>query len=117
MHITDSPAFLTLTEAAALLGRGGKRPSTCTVWRWCRKGCRGVSLEYLRLGREIRVTEEALRDFGQRLAQADRVLTTATTATPAQTERARTDAQRDKAVAEARENLRRRGCIKDGRNA
>jgi hypothetical protein len=69
-----------------------------------------VSLEYLRLGREIRVTEEALLDFGQRLAQADRVLTTAPAA--ATTERARTDAQRDKAVAEARENLRKRGCIK-----
>ena len=102
--------FLTLTEAAALLGRGGKRPSTCTIWRWCRRGCRGVFMEYIRMGREIRVTEEALLDFGQRLAQADRVLTTAPT--PAQTERARTDAQRDKAVAEARENLRKRGCIK-----
>ncbi len=112
MHITDSPAFLTLTEAAALLGRGGKRPSTCTVWRWCRKGCRGVALEYLRMGREIRVTEDALRDFGQRLAQADRPLTASAAPAPPPTERTRTDAQRERAVAEARENLRRRGCLK-----
>ena len=106
------PLLLTLTEAAARLGRGGKRPSTCTVWRWCRKGCRGVSLAYLRMGREIRVTEEALRDFGQRLAQADRALTSAPAAPPAAAPKTRTDAQRDKAVAEARENLRRRGCLK-----
>ncbi|NLV40576.1 MAG: helix-turn-helix domain-containing protein [Candidatus Hydrogenedentes bacterium] len=112
MTPSPSPSLLTLPEAAAYLGRGGKRPSTVTVWRWCRKGCRGVSLKYLRMGREIRVTEDALRDFGQRLAQADRPLTASAAPTPAQTERTRTDAERDKAVAEARENLRRRGCLK-----
>jgi len=69
-------------------------------------------MEYIRLGREIRVTEDALRDFGQRLAQADRPLTSSASPTPAQTERTRTDAQRERAVAEARENLRRRGCLK-----
>ena len=110
--ISPTPPLLTLAEAAAYLGRGGKRPSTCTVWRWCRRGCRGVSLEYLRLGREIRVTEDALRDFGQRLAQADRLLTASAAPTPPPTERTRTDAQRERAVAEARENLRRRGCLK-----
>ena len=110
--ISPNPSLLTLAEAAAYLGRGGKRPSTCTVWRWCRRGCRGVFMEYIRLGREIRVTEDALRDFGQRLAQADRPLTSSASPTPAQTERTRTDAQRERAVAEARENLRRRGCLK-----
>ena len=66
--------FLTLPEAAALLGRGGRKPSTASVWRWCRKGCRGVRLAYLRIGRELRITPQALQDFGTALAATDRPL-------------------------------------------
>lgn len=74
--------FLTLPEAAAHLGAGGKKPSTATLWRWCRKGCRGVRLEYSRYGREIRVTPQALVEFGHALAAVDRELPSATPATP-----------------------------------
>jgi len=32
----------------------GETVSICTLWRWCRKGSRGVFLEYVRVGRETR---------------------------------------------------------------
>ena len=64
--------FLTLSEAAALLGRGGRRPSIPTLWRWCRHGCRGVRLSYMKLGRELRITPDAIEAFGRALAAQDR---------------------------------------------
>ena len=30
----------------------GETVSICTLWRWCRKGSRGVFLEYVRVGRK-----------------------------------------------------------------
>ncbi len=68
------PEFLTLSQAAARLESNGKRPSTCTLWRWARHGCRGVRLEYLRMGKQIYVTPEALTAFGAALAAVDRPL-------------------------------------------
>ena len=45
---------LSLTEATKVLSRlNGKRSAISTRWRWCRKGLRGVRLEYIRLGRSI----------------------------------------------------------------
>ncbi len=35
---------VTLTEATRILPRvNGKGPAICTLWRWCRKGLRGVN--------------------------------------------------------------------------
>ena len=63
---------LSLTEATKVLPRlNGKRPSISTLWRWCRKGLRGVRLEYIRLGRSIATSEEALNRFFEALAEAD----------------------------------------------
>jgi len=65
---------LSLTEATKVLPRlNGKRPSISTLWRWCRKGLRGVRLEYIRLGRSIATSEEALNRFFEALAEADEV--------------------------------------------
>jgi hypothetical protein len=45
--------LITLTEATKVLPTvNGKRPAICTLWRWCRKGLRGVFLEYVRVGRK-----------------------------------------------------------------
>jgi hypothetical protein len=34
-----------LSEAPAIMPRiGGKRPHKSTIWRWCRKGIRGINL-------------------------------------------------------------------------
>lgn len=63
---------LTFSEAAAILPMfNGKRPHTSTVWRWARKGCRGVRLESLRLGGRFVTSVQALERFGQALAEAD----------------------------------------------
>ena len=68
----DKEEPLSLTDAArSLPSIDGKRPHASTLWRWCRKGLRGVRLEYLRLGRRIVTTQQALARFMQRLAEMD----------------------------------------------
>ena len=65
--------MLTLTEATkALTAASGKRPATSTLWRWCRRGVRGIKLEYVRLGRRILTTPEALERFAKALADLDK---------------------------------------------
>ncbi len=45
---------MSLTEATKVLPKvNGKRPAISTLWRWCRRGLRGVHLEYVRVGRNI----------------------------------------------------------------
>ena len=100
----DSTQYLTLSEAASRLGAGGKRPSTITIWRWCRKGCKGVRLEYARFGREIRVTPEALARFGQELAAADKPLSAPATPAAAQT-RPRSEDRRRRDIEAAKRRL------------
>jgi hypothetical protein len=60
--------WLTLAQAARLLPT---RPAPSTLWRWARKGVRGVHLEYRRLGGKIVVTEEAIRHFMDELTKRD----------------------------------------------
>lgn len=63
---------LSLTDAAkALPAIDGKKPHISTIWRWCRKGVRGVRLEYVRLGHRICTSRAALGRFAQQLAEAD----------------------------------------------
>lgn len=70
----NSETLVSLTEATKLVPRtGAKRLAISTLWRWCRKGLRGVRLEYVRIGRGIATSQEALNRFFQALAEADRV--------------------------------------------
>ena len=65
-------ALITLTEAAKMLPRvGGKRIHVCTIWRWCKKGLRGVNLDYLRVGSRVATSHEAMHRFFAALAQLD----------------------------------------------
>jgi len=67
---TETP--LSLTEAAATIPKlDGKRPCVSTIWRWCRKGIRGIPLEYARLGHRVVTSREALARFADRLVEAD----------------------------------------------
>jgi hypothetical protein len=59
---------VTLCEAAK---RTPGRPDASTLWRWCRKGHRGVRLEYLRFGRRIFTSIEALDRFAAAVAAMD----------------------------------------------
>ena len=68
---TPKTQFLTLPEVAKVIP--GK-PSIVTCWRWCRRGVRGVKLEYFKAGRKICVTAEGLERFMRELAAADKPL-------------------------------------------
>lgn len=64
--------LLSLTDATkAILPIDGKRPHVSTVWRWCRRGVRGVHLVYVRLGRRVGTSAEAFARFAQRPTDAD----------------------------------------------
>ena len=71
MSVIDE-TLLGLSDAAKAVPKiDGKRPHASTIWRWCRIGINGVSLEYARLGRRIVTSKEALMRFSERLAAAD----------------------------------------------
>ena len=64
--------LLSLTEATKVIPKvNRKRMAKSTLWRWCRKGLRGVHLEYVRVGRDIATSREALNRFFVALAEAD----------------------------------------------
>ncbi len=64
--------LLTLSEASEQLPSiNGKRHTTISLWRWCRMGIHGVRLEYLKIGRNIMTSREALERFYLALAHAD----------------------------------------------
>jgi len=68
--------LLSLAEATKVMPRvNGKRPAISTLWRWCRKGLRGVHLDYVRVGRNIATTREALSRFFNALAAMDEPIT------------------------------------------
>ena len=71
-RIGPDERLITLSDATKLLPKvNGKRPAICTLWRWCRKGLRGQFLDYVRVGRQICTTREALLRFFTNLAEID----------------------------------------------
>ncbi|WP_428937796.1 DUF1580 domain-containing protein [Fontivita pretiosa] len=69
----ETETVLTLAEATRLVPRcNGRRPSIPTLWRWCRRGIKGVRLEYIRVGRNIATSKQAISRFFQTLAAADK---------------------------------------------
>lgn len=77
ISLTPFKALLTLSQAAEIIPRAnGRRFTSSTVWRWCRKGIRGVYLEHICVGRAILTSEAALYKFFEELAKAERPLTT-----------------------------------------
>jgi len=71
-QIGPDERLMTLTEATGLLPRiDGKKVAVCTLWRWCRKGLRGKYLDYVRVGRRICTTRQALLRFFTDLADLD----------------------------------------------
>jgi hypothetical protein len=67
----DDP-LVTLTEASHWLPRiDGRKIAVATLWRWCRRGVRGVHLEYVRVGRRICTTRKALLHFFRILSGLD----------------------------------------------
>jgi len=72
LMLANGERLMSLTEATKFLPRvNGKRPAISTLWRWCRKGIKGQRLEYIRMGRGIVTSAEALGRFFAALAEAD----------------------------------------------
>lgn len=65
VSILDGEELLTFAEAAKLLPqrRGGSKVATSTLWRWSRRGSRGVVLRTVRVGGNVYVSRGALLDF------------------------------------------------------
>ncbi len=68
--------LLSLAQAAKVMPPvNGKRPAVSTLWRWCRKGLGGVRLDYVRVGRNIATSREAMSRFFNALAAKDEPIT------------------------------------------
>ena len=64
--------LITLAAAARRLPKiDGRKVAVATLWRWSRRGLRGVRLEYARVGRRVCTTQAALRRFFNQLAELD----------------------------------------------
>ena len=66
-------SWLTLSQAARLAPGS---PSPNCIWRWCRRGVvarsgERVRLQHARLGGRLFTTLRWVREFGEKLAQAD----------------------------------------------
>ena len=98
-----SEQLITLTEAAKLLPRvNGRKPAVCTLWRWCRKGLRGQFLAYVRVGRRICTTRQAMLRFFTDLAEIDQQHGPAGYSKPTSLKRKSvTSRERQRALAEA----------------
>lgn len=71
--LAEGEDLITLAEGARRLPRiDGKKVCVCTIWRWCKRGLRGVRLEYVRVGRKICTSQPALRRFFAELSALDR---------------------------------------------
>jgi hypothetical protein len=64
--------LVTLTQATKLLPQvDGKRIHISTLWRWCKKGLKGINLEYFRTGSKIVTSQEALQRFFDAIVKLD----------------------------------------------
>ncbi|GMV83918.1 MAG: hypothetical protein AMXMBFR7_51020 [Planctomycetota bacterium] len=106
---TTSEDLLSLTDASKALPKlDGKRAHVSTLWRWCRKGVRGVQLEYVRFGNRICTSREALDRFANRLAEADKLPREPRPYTR-RLPGTRSAKEREVAIRQAEEDLRRHG--------
>ena len=65
----NTERICTFTEATKALPKlNGRRPHPSTIWRWARKGVKGVRLESRRIGGRFVTSQEALERFAERLA-------------------------------------------------
>ncbi|OHB59997.1 MAG: hypothetical protein A2Y12_17205 [Planctomycetes bacterium GWF2_42_9] len=64
--------LIPLTQASKLLPQvDGKRIHISTLWRWCKKGLKGINLEYIRTGSKIITSKEAMQRFFDAVTKLD----------------------------------------------
>ena len=109
--------LITLTEASKLLPQvDGKRIHVSTLWRWCRRGRHGITLDYLRVGSKIVTTQEAMQRFFIALTQLDENHPQAFISTSVRRKnKPRSQAQRQREMDEANAILVRAGIIQPAR--
>lgn len=99
-------ALMSLTDAAKNLPLiDGKRVHSSTLWRWCRKGLRGIRLEHVRLGHRVCTTLEAVSRFTNALAAGDRLVEPSQLPAPPK----RTESAERRAITQASSNLAKHG--------
>ncbi len=105
----ENEIILSLGDAARRVPAcGGKSPNVSTLWRWCRRGIRGTRLEYIRVGRRICTSQEALARFFEALAEADENPTISATP-PCRAAHQQCPKERARAIAEAESSLEEAG--------
>ena len=68
----SSEKIVSFTEASKLLPViNGRRIHPSALWRWARKGVKGVRLETRRLGGRFVTSMEAIERFSKALAEVD----------------------------------------------
>jgi len=68
--LIETEEVMTLTELAAKLPKlNGRRPHVASLWRWARRGSRGVKLESVWIGGRLVSSLPAFVRFTERLAQ------------------------------------------------
>ena len=87
----------------------GKRPHLSTLYRWFDRGIAGVHLECLRVGRKLCTTQEALDRFFREAGAAGPVRRPRRAAPS--TPRTRTPKERERAIREAEDFLRKNGAL------
>lgn len=103
---------MTLTELAKILPMvNGKRVNNSTLWRWCRKGRHGITLEYLRMGAKIVTTQEAVHRFFTVLTEHDEKKDQSYTPKPKK--KSRSAAARQRELENAREILVRAKILQE----
>ena len=76
--------LLPLPAVVKLIDRmGGQRPHVSTIIRWCLRGCKGIRLESVCIGRTRYVRRSALEQFIGRLTDGETQTTTVTPSQPA----------------------------------
>jgi len=102
--------LLSLADAAKELPPlNNKRPPISTLWRWCRKGLRGVKLDYVRVGRNIATSHEAMGRFFVALAAADEPLDEPREEVPIPVRRREKPNRREKNIQRAEQRLHEAG--------
>lgn len=92
------PAGETYRRLSEHANRLPNRPATSTLWRWGKKGVRGVRLETIRIGGTIYTSDEAIARFLEAINEPD-----------APAPRPRTRRETAAAVARAERILKRAG--------
>ncbi len=68
-HTTNGTTYYTVSEAGKIFKKvTGHKYSTPLIYRWIKKGCKGVQLEAVQRPRQMVLTEESIREFLDRIA-------------------------------------------------